>query len=173
MFGFIADALAGLAEDGDPIPLLQSILTYHVSPVAKTAAEVDAQDQIVTLLEGVTFGSEGTELVDNEPDIDNPNIVIPDIAASNGTIQVIDRVLLPIDIPGNEPWIPHRQRPTLAGLVAASGGTFDQDATDFDILLNAVQAAGLAGALDDPNAELTVFAPNDGAFVELSQALGF
>ena len=171
VFGFIAGALTDLAPDGDPIPLLQNILSYHVSPGAKTAAEVDAADQVTTLLDGATFGSEGTELVDNEPDIDNPNIVAPDIAASNGTIQVIDRVLVPIDIPGNEPVEP--TDPTLAGIVAASGGVFDDDATDFDILFNAVQAAGLVEALDDPDASLTVFAPNDAAFVALSQALGF
>ncbi len=171
VFAAIAGALAALDPDGDPIPLLQNILSYHVSPGAKTAAEVDAADQVTTLLDGATFGSEGSELVDNEPDIDNPNIVGPDIAASNGTIQVIDRVLLPIDIPGNEPVEP--ADPTLAGIVAASGGVFDDDATDFDILFNAVQAAGLVEALDDPDASLTVFAPNDAAFVALSQALGF
>ena len=169
--GFIVDALAGLAPDGNPIPLLTDILLYHVSPGAKTAAEVDAADQVTTLLTGATFGSEGTELVDNEPDVDNPNIVIPDIPASNGTIQVLDRVLLPIDIPGNGPVEP--PLPTLAGIVAASGGTFDMDGTDFDLLLNAVQVAGLAGALDNPEADLTVFAPNDAAFVGLAQTLGF
>lgn len=171
VFGFIASALTDLAPDGDPIPLLTDILLYHVSPGAKTAAEVDAADQVTTLLAGVTFGSEGTELVDNEPDVTNPNIVAEDIAASNGTIQVIDRVLLPLDIPGNS--APDPELPTLAGIVAASGGVFDQDGTDFDLLLTAVQTAGLVGALDDPEADLTVFAPNDAAFVGLSQALGF
>ena len=100
IFGFIAGALADLAG-GDPVPLLTDILLYHVSPGAKTAAEVDAADTVTTLLDGATFGSEGTELVDNEPDLDNPNIVIPDIGAENGTIQAIDRVLIPLDIPGN------------------------------------------------------------------------
>ncbi len=169
IFGFIAGALAGLAPDGDPIPLLTNILTYHVSPGAKTAAEIDAAGTITTLLTDATFSSEGSELVDNEPDIANPSIVAPDISASNGTIQVIDRVLLPIDIPGNTP----EPAPTLAGLVAASGGEFDDNLADFDVLLNAVQAADLAGALDDPEADLTVFAPNDAAFVGLAQALGF
>ncbi|WP_299878501.1 fasciclin domain-containing protein [uncultured Sulfitobacter sp.] len=168
VFGFIADALAGLAPDGDPIPLLTDILLYHVSAGAKTAAEVDAADAVSTFLEGATFGSEGTELIDNEPDIDNPNIVVPDVPASNGTIQGIDRVLLPLDVPGNEP-----ELPTLAGLVGASEGVFDKNGEDFDILLNAVQAAGLVGALDDPEADLTVFAPNDAAFKGLAATLGF
>lgn len=171
VFDFIAQALAGLAPDGNPIPLLTDILLYHVSAGAKSAEEIDAADQVATLLTGATFGSEGSELVDNEPDVANPNIVIEDIGAANGTIQVIDRVLLPIDIPGNT--LPEPELPTLAGIVAASGGTFDQDGTDFDLLLTAVQTAGLVGALDDPDADLTVFAPNDAAFVGLSQALGF
>ncbi|WP_299613570.1 fasciclin domain-containing protein [uncultured Tateyamaria sp.] len=171
VFGAIAAALTELAPDGDPIPLLTDILLYHVSPGARTADEIAAAGTIDTLLAGASIGADGTELIDAEPDIENPNIVVPDITATNGTIQAIDRVLLPLDIPGNTPEPP--ELPTLTGLVAASGGVFDTDGTDFDILLNAVQAAGLAGALDDPEADLTVFAPNDAAFVGLATALGF
>lgn len=170
-----ASLVASLTElgGGDPIPVLTDVLLYHVSEGAKSAAEIDTLEQVDTLLAGASFGSEGTELVDNEPDIANPNIVIPDVAASNGTIQAIDRVLLPIDIPGNEAPTEPEPTETLTGIVAASGGVFDDDATDFDLLLNAVQAAGLAGALDDPEADLTVFAPNDAAFIGLAQTLGF
>lgn len=102
-FNFIVGALSGLAPDGDPIPLLTDILLYHVSAEAKSAAALNEIGTIDTLLAGVTFETEGTELVDNEPDVDNPNIVIPDILGGNGIIQAIDRVLLPIDIPGNTP----------------------------------------------------------------------
>lgn len=168
VFDFIAGALAGLAPDGDPIPLLTDVLLYHVSPGAKKASQIDDADTIETLLPDATFATEGTELIDNEPDIADPNIVIPDIAADNGVIQAIDRVLLPLDIPGNEPDLP-----TLAGIVATSGGTFDDNAEDFDLLFNAVQAADLVDALNNPMDDLTVFAPNDAAFVKLSQTLGF
>ncbi|WP_299599899.1 fasciclin domain-containing protein [uncultured Tateyamaria sp.] len=171
VFGAIAEALAGLAPDGDPIPLLTDVLLYHVAAGARSAEDIAAAGAVDTLLSGASFAADGSELIDAEPDIENPNIVVPDIAATNGTIQAIDRVLLPIDIPGNTP--EPQPAPTLAGLVAASGGVFDADSTDFDILLNAVQAAGLAGALDDPEADLTVFAPNDAAFVGLAQTLGF
>ncbi|MEM1382446.1 MAG: fasciclin domain-containing protein [Pseudomonadota bacterium] len=99
VFNFIAEVLATL---GDPIELLTNILLYHVSPGEKTAAEIDALAHVDTLLEGATFGTKGTELIDNEPDVANPDIVIPDIPAANGAIQAIDRVLLPLDIPGNE-----------------------------------------------------------------------
>ncbi|MEL6793298.1 MAG: fasciclin domain-containing protein, partial [Pseudomonadota bacterium] len=100
VFAFLVAALTDLGG-GDPIPLLTDILLYHVSPGAKSAAEIDAAEAIETV-NGATFATEGAELIDNEPDVANPSIVIPDIAAENGTIQAIDRVLLPIDIPGNE-----------------------------------------------------------------------
>jgi uncharacterized surface protein with fasciclin (FAS1) repeats len=63
--------------------------------------------------------------------------------------------------------------PTIAQFVAANGGAFDSSGRDFDILLTAVTTAGLAGALDDPNASLTLFAPNDAAFVRLARDLGY
>ena len=62
---------------------------------------------------------------------------------------------------------------TITEIVAASGGKFDKNDRDFDILLNAVLAAELDGALADPNADLTVFAPNDRSFIRLAQSLGY
>ncbi|MEM7163812.1 MAG: fasciclin domain-containing protein [Planctomycetota bacterium] len=62
---------------------------------------------------------------------------------------------------------------TITAIVAQSGGTFDTDNSDYDILLTAVLAAGLDDDLDDANANLTVFAPNDGAFIKLAQDLGY
>ncbi|MEO0360415.1 MAG: fasciclin domain-containing protein, partial [Pseudomonadota bacterium] len=100
VFAFIVEALTDLGG-GDPIPLLTDILTYHVSPGEKTAAEIDAAEEIATL-NGETFEADETELLDNETEIENPDIVIPDIDAANGAIQAIDRVLLPLQIPGVE-----------------------------------------------------------------------
>lgn len=40
----------------------------------------------------------------------------------------------------------------------------DRNGDDFDILVAAVKVTGLAGALDDPSADLTVFAPTDATF---------
>ncbi|MEL6476107.1 MAG: fasciclin domain-containing protein [Pseudomonadota bacterium] len=99
VFDALVEALGTL---GDPVALLTDVLLYHVSPGAKTAAEIDAASTVATLLDGATFASKGAELVDNEPDVANPEIAAPDLAAANGTVQVIDRVLLPLDIPGNE-----------------------------------------------------------------------
>jgi len=64
-------------------------------------------------------------------------------------------------------------KPTLAGLVAASGGEFDKKWYDYDLLLNAVQTAGLVDALNDPSVSWTLFAPNDLAFIRLARDLGY
>lgn len=56
-------------------------------------------------------------------------------------------------------------------LSGASG--FDENGSDFDLLRDAVLTADLAGALSDPAADLTVFAPNDAAFVSLARTLGY
>jgi uncharacterized surface protein with fasciclin (FAS1) repeats len=68
---------------------------------------------------------------------------------------------------------PASSQPTIAGVVAASGNAFDGNGADFDVLLAAVKAAGLVDALNDPAADLTVFAPNDRAFVRLARDLGY
>lgn len=164
VFGFIASTLTDLGG-GDPIPLLTDILLYHVAPGERTEPTILASEGIGTLLDGAEIAPAGGALVDGEPDFIDPVIVAPDIAADNGIIQGIDRVLLPIDIAGND-------RDTLTGIVAASGD-FDTNDGDFDLLLNALTAAGLTEALNNPDSNLTVFAPNDAAFVAAAEALGF
>lgn len=62
---------------------------------------------------------------------------------------------------------------TITDIVLQSGGDFDNVKRDYDILLNAVVTAELADALADPDAELTVFAPNDAAFYRLARDLGY
>ena len=62
---------------------------------------------------------------------------------------------------------------TITDIVASSGGKFDKNKFDYDILLNAVLAADLADALANPDASLTVFAPNDLAFIRLARDLGY
>ena len=64
-------------------------------------------------------------------------------------------------------------RPTIAGIVASSGNGFDTKGTDYDVLLAAVQAAGLVETLNTPGLDVTVWAPNDRAFVKTARDLGF
>jgi len=61
-------------------------------------------------------------------------------------------------------------RPARANIVdtlvdRSGGGTFDRNPHDYDILVQAVLAADLAGVLSDPDTDFTVFAPDDAAFM--------
>jgi serralysin len=62
---------------------------------------------------------------------------------------------------------------TIAEIVVATSGEFDANPFNYDILLAALQAAGLADALADADATFTVFAPNDQAFKRLASDLGW
>jgi len=82
-------------------------------------------------------------------------------------VQVVDQVLLPVETPASIPGS------TLLDTLKESGGAPDEDSSDFDLLVTALQATGLDAAADDPDADLTVFAPTDAAFVSLAQDLGY
>ncbi len=160
------DAVTTFLVENVDVGTLNAVVTYHVSGGAQTAADIAAAGSIQTL-QGGEIGAGGLPtLTDLEPDLINPSLVATDIAASNGIIHVIDRVLLPVDLPGND-------APSITDIVAASGEGFDDNPADFDILLEAVKTAGLAETLADANVDLTVFAPTDDAFVKLAQDVGF
>ncbi len=52
-------------------------------------------------------------------------------------------------------------------VAASGGGTPDSNPWDYDILVQALVATGLTGALSDTSQTYTVFAPNDRAFLRL------
>jgi len=100
VFNAISNVLGNLSDSGDPIPLLTDILEYHVSPGAKTLSEIGSQDSVATLLDGTSITPQGGTLVDNEPDLANPDVVAPNRLTDNGIVHSIDRVLIPSDLPG-------------------------------------------------------------------------
>ena len=75
-------------------------------------------------------------------------------------------------------WGRDRSAPTITAIVAASGD-FDRNSRDYDILLAALQLADtqdgvdLVATLDSNDLDVTVFAPNDRAFVRLARDLGY
>ncbi len=160
-------------------PTLRAVVEYHVIGGTKDAAAIDAQaalDQPLETLGGGTidlsnFFLEGgkTELIDADLSVVNPNVVSPNVAASNGIIHVIDNVLLPADVQMDDPAVA-----SITDTVIALSGSegFDDNGADFDFLREALGAAGLAEALDG-DTDLTAFAPTDDAFVGLAGALGF
>jgi uncharacterized surface protein with fasciclin (FAS1) repeats len=72
------------------IPKLRSILTYHVVPAAVAASEVAKLHEAKTVQ-----GSSVRISSSSGVKIDEANVVKTDIAAANGVIHVIDKVLLP------------------------------------------------------------------------------
>lgn len=65
--------------------------------------------------------------------------------------------------------------PTIAetAIAVSSLDGFDGNNGDFDLLIQALIAADLVDAVNDPNADLTVFAPTDQAFMRLARDLGY
>jgi uncharacterized surface protein with fasciclin (FAS1) repeats len=168
-----ATIVAALTEigGGDPIPVLTNVLLYHVSAGAKTTKEVSEAGVLDTLLASGTIVPAYWRLLDNEPDLTNPAILwyADNIRAKNGIIHAISRVLIPVDLPNTD----SDSLPTIAGLLAESGGSFDTNTLDFDILLTALDAAGLTDALDSPGDNLTLLAPTDRAFIISARDLGY
>ena len=121
---------------------LRTILLYHVVP-----GKVSAQ-QTFTLTTADTASGQrlAVSRKDGQLRIEKSTVIATDIAASNGVIHVIDRVLIP------------------------SNKTIVQTAVDakFGTLVAAVKAAGLVEALSGPG-PFTVFAPTDEAFAKLGK----
>ncbi len=141
-------AFAAVPEDlltaalGDPDGLLTTILTYHVVPGIQEASVVTAATSLTTA-QGSAITVAGTVLNGSV------NIVGTDNFACNGVVHLIDAVLVP-------------SLPSIAEIAVAG---------DFDTLVTAVTAAGLADSLADCTADpVTVFAPTDAAFAALPAA---
>ena len=142
------DAFAALPEGTveallADIPTLTNILLYHVVDGKVMASDVVELDQALTL-QGQYLD---IQVMDGKVMIDNAQVIITDIEASNGVIHVIDAVILP-------------EARDIVDIAVEDGR--------FTTLVAAVQAAGLVDALkaDGP---LTVFAPTDDAFAALPE----
>jgi uncharacterized surface protein with fasciclin (FAS1) repeats len=158
--GFASASAMVTALDG---PTLAKILQYHVLPTKKMAADLVAagatsaqatlynfENAATTLALNTSNGVKITDEVLNQATVTSANV-----AASNGVIHVIDKVLVP---------------PGVLNVVQMA-----QLNPTFSVLVEAVVAADLAGQLSAPG-PFTVFAPTNDAFtaalgeLELSKA---
>ena len=135
--------------DDIPVPTLTNILLYHVINGNNKAADINT-GYFKTLAAGPTDGTNLSFYVDMTETMINSRsrITATDIAADNGVIHVIDKVILPqsiVDIAVNNP--------------------------TFSILVAALVKAELVETLKG-NGPFTVFAPTDDAFNALFSALG-
>ena len=132
-------------------PLLTQVLTYHVLGARVPQASVPVGKAITTLQGGIfKVDTVGSQLVINDGRNRKANIILTNIEGGNGVIHAIDKVLLPAD----------------KNIVQTA-----QALPQFSILVEAVVAADLAGALSAPG-PLTVFAPTNDAFAALLAELG-
>lgn len=150
----------GLSSLNDiPQDLLQIVLNYHVIAGANVRAEdlVNGGTAATFQGENLTFDlTGGAKIIDatGTPS----NIIVTNVQTNNGVVHAIDKVLLPqeaIDIVD----------PTIAGLAMMT--------PDLSILAQALQITGLDAALNNRNAEFTVFAPTNASFNTFLNANGF
>lgn len=131
-------------------PLIRTVLTYHVLENRVGAAQIPFGKPI-TSAEGSVFKIEaGAPPTITDGRNRTAAITATDIAASNGVVHLIDRVILPAD----------------KNIVETA-----QANADFSILVEAVVAADLVGVLSGPG-PFTVFAPTNAAFAALLAELG-
>ncbi len=150
------DAFAALPEgtiDSLLLPenkqALTDILLYHVVSGKVMAADVTALTSATTVL-----GKDVTVKVDmGNVYINEAQVVITDIATSNGVIHVINAVLLP---PADEAAM--EEKNTIVDIAVADGR--------FTTLVAALTAADLVETLSGEG-PFTVFAPTDDAFAAL------
>ncbi|MGB9799995.1 MAG: fasciclin domain-containing protein [Thermanaerothrix sp.] len=128
---------------------LVKILTYHVVPGKVLASDVVKLSEAQTVAgEPITIKVEGDKVF-----INDAQVIITDIEASNGVIHVIDTVILP-------PSMTAEAKKDIVDIAAADGR--------FTTLVAAVQAAGLVDTLKGEG-PFTVFAPTDDAFAKLPE----
>ena len=139
------DTINALLADTDT---LSDILLYHVISGSNidSGAAVASAGSTVNMANGDAVG---LSYVDSTLKINLSNVTTADIETANGTIHVIDAVLMP-PVEAGEP---------VNNIVetAIAAGSFTN-------LVAALQAAGLDDTLADESATFTVFAPTDAAF---------
>ena len=151
---------------------LAKILTYHV--VSGEVFAADVTDGDVATVEGQTVALSTADGVT----VNGANVIIADVAASNGVIHAIDAVLLPPDVDAAALLAPAEAEAPVetdapAEEEAAEVGTIVDVAVSngsFQTLVAAVIAADLAETLSGEG-PFTVFAPTDDAFAALPAGL--
>jgi uncharacterized surface protein with fasciclin (FAS1) repeats len=139
-----------------PASALESILSYHLLPARRTAADITAGGPTQTT--AYSFAGAATRLGVNTSNgvrltdavLTEATVTSANVAASNGIIHVIDKVLVP---------------PGVLNLVQMA-----QLNPNFSTLVGAVGTAGLATTLSGTG-PFTVFAPTNAAFTAIQSTV--
>ncbi|MBD3750277.1 MAG: fasciclin domain-containing protein [Sphingobacteriales bacterium] len=136
-------------------PFLTNVLLYHVNNGNTLQTALTGGTVIPSLL------GPSKRIINRNGDfyVNGSKILATDVKADNGTVHVIDKVLL------------------ASGADIANTAIFFSQAKGFiqpelSFLVEAVVYCDLVNALADPTANYTVFAPTDQAFKNLGKAIG-
>lgn len=83
-----------LPENG---PMLQKVLTYHLINAKVDSTKIKGAKGEVKSVEGSSLLLDGSGTT---PMVDSATITQTDVMASNGVLHVVDKVLIPKDVPG-------------------------------------------------------------------------
>ena len=152
-----AFARLGLVDEGSLAALNTTFLTntllYHVSNGDLLSIALTTNSTSSSALGGIT---RRIVLRGSDRYINGSKILATDISASNGTVHVIDKVM-----------IASGANIVNTAIAASTSKVFASPELTF--LVAAVVKSGLAAALSDPTANFTIYAPTDAAF----KAAGF
>jgi uncharacterized surface protein with fasciclin (FAS1) repeats len=81
--------------DPKNVPLLQQVLTYHLVHLDLDTSKFKGARGPVQSVEKGNLQLDGSGVV---PKVNDANIIEADVRASNGLIQVVDKVLIPTDV---------------------------------------------------------------------------
>jgi transforming growth factor-beta-induced protein len=139
-----------------PASALASILSYHVLPTKKDAAALESGPATQSTIDSyngsnatITLGTTGGVSI-TDADLTTAHVTTADVAASNGVIHVVDKVLVP---------------PGVLNIVQMA-----QVNPTFSTLVGAVVSANLQGTLSGTG-PFTLFAPTNDAFAAISSTV--
>jgi transforming growth factor-beta-induced protein len=165
-------------------PTLTSILTYHVIGGQKLSGKDLLKAKSIKTINGerVTIGGSGKNLT-----INGAKVVLADVQVANGTVFIIDTVLMPAKPAPATPTtvgssasgsliasesdaqavgVPATGKGSLAGMAQDPAATAASNNPQLTTLVAAVKAAGLVDTLNGPG-PFTIFAPVNSAFEKL------
>ena len=155
---------------------LTKILTLHVIAGEKLSSDQLAEQGSATTVEGedITFAKEGDTLMVNG----QASVVCADVPVANGTVHIIDSVLMPggsDESAAMEPSgsacasVPAEGAGSFTGMAQDPAATAASNNPALSTLVAAVTAAGLGDTLNGEG-PFTIFAPTNDAFNKIPKA---
>ncbi len=162
------------------IPTLSSILTYHVIGGKKlSSGDLTKMSSLTTVNgESLTIAVKNKKITVNG----TTNVVLADVQVANGTVFIIDSVLMPAKPAPAKPvasatpvaseadaasvGVPATGKGSLVGMAQDPAATAASNNPALSTLVAAVKAAGLVDTLNGPG-PFTIFAPINSAFDKL------